>query len=87
MVSFINVGFGNMIAVYKIIAMVTPDSAPTKRNIQEAKEEGTIIDATHGRKTRTVIYMENGRIVLSALQPETIVNRLQGQISSDDDHV
>ena len=87
MVSFINVGFGNMIAVHKIIAMVTPDSAPTKRNIQEAKEEGTIIDATHGRKTRTVIYMENGRIVLSALQPETIVNRLQGQISSDDDHV
>lgn len=76
MLQFINVGFGNMVAVSKIIAIITPDGAPAKRAVQTAKDEGKAIDATHGRKTRAVIFMENGQLVLSALQPETITGRV-----------
>lgn len=75
MLYFINVGFGNMVAAPRIIAIITPDGAPAKRAIQAAKDAGKAIDATHGRKTRSVIIMDDGQIVLSALQPETIVNR------------
>lgn len=71
----INVGFGNMVNTEKIIAIVSPDSAPIKRLVQNAKSGGTAIDATQGRKTKSVITMENNQIVLSALVPETIVNR------------
>ena len=76
MLQFINVGFGNMVAVPKIIAIITPDGAPAKRAVQIAKDEGKAIDATHGRKTRAVIFMENGQLVLSALQPETLASRV-----------
>lgn len=75
MVGFINIGFGNMIAADKIVAIVTPDGAPAKRSVQQAKEIGMAIDATHGRKTRAVIFTDHGHVVLSALQPETIINR------------
>ena len=66
MPQFINVGFGNMVAVAKIVAIITPDGAPAKRAVQMAKDDGKAIDATHGRKTRAVIFMEDGQLVLSA---------------------
>ncbi len=72
----INIGFGNMVSANRVIAMVSPDSAPIKRIIQEAKEKGYLIDATYGRKTRTVIIMDSDHVVLSAIQPETVSNRI-----------
>ena len=74
---FIHVGFGNIVNTDKVIAVVSPDSAPVKRIVQTAKETGTAVDATQGRKTKAVLVMENGQLVLSALLPETIANRAQ----------
>lgn len=71
----INIGFGNMVSANRIISIVSPESAPIKRIIQEAKDKGTAIDATYGRKTRAVIFMDSGHIVLSAIQTETIATR------------
>ena len=71
----IHIGFGNMVNTGKIIAIVSPDSAPIKRLVQTAKEAGNTIDATQGRKTKAVLIMENNQIVLSALLPETIAGR------------
>lgn len=71
----INIGFGNMVSANRIISIVSPESAPIKRVIQEAKDKGTAIDATYGRKTRAVIFMDSGHIVLSAIQTETIASR------------
>lgn len=76
----INVGFGNIVALDRIISIVSPDSAPIKRLIQEAKDSKIAIDATYGRKTRAVIVMDSGHIVLSALQPETIASRIDKDI-------
>lgn len=76
LVYFINVGFGNVVASNKIVSVVSPESAPIKRLVQESKEQGTLIDATYGRRTRAVIVMDSGHIVLSPLQPETIAHRL-----------
>lgn len=73
----IHIGFGNIVNVSKIIAVVSPDSAPVKRMVQKAKEEGMTIDATQGRKTKAVLVMENSQLVLSALLPETIAGRAQ----------
>lgn len=73
----IHIGFGNVVNTGKIIAIVSPDSAPIKRMVQKAKEAGTAIDATQGRKTKAVLVMENSQIVLSALLPETISGRAQ----------
>lgn len=73
----IHIGFGNIVNTGKIIAIVSPDSAPIKRLVQNAKEAGNAIDATQGRKTKAVLVMENNQIVLSALLPETIANRVQ----------
>ncbi len=78
--AFINVGFNNMVAKSKIIAIVNPDGAVTKRNISYAKEEHALIDATQGRKTRSVIYCSSNHIILSSLQPETITGRLEDAI-------
>lgn len=75
-VKFINIGYGNLVAVSRIIAIVSPESAPIKRIVQEAKESGTAIDATYGRKTRGILIMDNGSVVLSAMMPETIGSRL-----------
>lgn len=72
----INIGFGNMVSAERIISIVSPESAPIKRMVQEAKDEKTAIDATYGRRTRAVIIMDSGHIILSAVQPETIAGRL-----------
>ncbi|MFH1513234.1 MAG: DUF370 domain-containing protein [Bacillota bacterium] len=71
----INIGFGNMICMDRIVAVVNPDSAPVKRLIQEARDEKRLMDATQGRRTRAVIMMSSNQIVLSAIQPETIASR------------
>ncbi|MCH5275315.1 MAG: DUF370 domain-containing protein [Lachnospiraceae bacterium] len=73
----IHIGFGNIVNTGKIIAIVSPDSAPIKRMVQKAKENGMAIDATQGRKTKAVLVMENSQLVLSALLPETIAGRAQ----------
>ncbi len=77
MSQFIHVGFGNIVNTEKVIAVVSPESAPIKRMVQTAREAGTAVDATQGRKTKAVLVMENGQVVLSALLPETIANRAQ----------
>lgn len=73
----IHIGFGNIVNTAKIIAIVSPESAPVKRLVQNAKEKGLAIDATQGRKTKSVLVMENSQVVLSALLPETIAGRVQ----------
>lgn len=87
MLRLINIGFGNMVAADRIIAIVSPDSAPTKRLIQEARESRRIIDATQGRRTRAIIQMDSDHLILSAIQPETIAGRLTGRetLSKDDE--
>ena len=72
----INIGFGNIVSANRIIAIVSPESAPIKRIIQEAKENGNAVDATYGRRTRAVVIMDSGHIILSAVQPETVASRL-----------
>ena len=76
----VNIGYGTIIAVDRIIAVVAPESAPIKRIVQEAKELKILIDATYGRRTRSVIIMDNSTVVLSAVQPETITNRVNMDI-------
>lgn len=76
-VMLIHIGFGNIVNTSKIIAIVSPESAPVKRLVQSAKEKGLAIDATQGRKTKSVLVMENSQVVLSALLPETIAGRVQ----------
>ena len=73
----INIGFGNMISAERLVAIVSPESAPIKRIIQDAKERGTLIDATHGRRTRAVIITDSDHIVLTYLQSETVANRIE----------
>ena len=75
----INIGFGNMVSAERLIAVVSPDSAPIKRLIQESRERGMLIDATYGRRTRAVIIMDSGHVILSALQPETVSARMTGR--------
>ena len=72
----INIGFGTMVSANRIIAIVSPESAPIKRIVQVAKDEGMAVDATYGRRTRAVIIMDSGHVVLSAVQPETVAGRL-----------
>ena len=81
----INIGFGNVVKTGKIIAIVSPDSAPVKRMVQKAKETWMAIDATQGRKTKAVLVMENSQIVLSALLPETISGRAQTEGGQTDE--
>lgn len=80
---FINIGFGNMVAADRIITIVSPDSAPVKRLIQDAKDAGRVIDVSCGRRTRSVIITDSEHIILSAIQSETIANRLE--VDSDDE--
>lgn len=75
----INIGFGNMVSASRLVAVVSPESAPIKRMIQESKDRGNLIDATYGRKTRAVIVTDSDHIILSAIQPETVGNRLNGK--------
>ena len=81
----IHIGFGNVVNTGKIIAIVSPESAPIKRMVQKAKEDGTVIDATQGRKTKAVLVMENSQLVLSALLPETIAGRAQAENGESDE--
>ena len=82
----VNIGFGNLVSANRMIAIVSPESAPIKRIIQDAKERGTLIDATHGRRTRAVIITDSDHVILSAVQPETVASRLgkDDTISGDD---
>ncbi len=75
----INIGFGNLISSNRLVAIVSPDSAPIKRLVQEARDQGMLIDGTYGRRTRAVLVMDNDHVVLSALLPETIAARFSGQ--------
>lgn len=72
----INIGFGNMVSAARLVAIVSPESAPIKRIIQDAKERGTLIDATYGRRTRAVLVMDSEHVILSSVQPETVANRM-----------
>ncbi len=74
----INIGFGNIVAANRIVAIVAPDSAPIRRIIQEARDRGALIDATYGRRTRAVVITDSGHVVLSAVQPETVAHRFVG---------
>ena len=72
----VNIGFGNMVSANRMVAIVSPESAPIKRIVQEAKEKGNLIDATHGRRTRAVIITDSDHIILTYLQAETVANRM-----------
>lgn len=81
----INIGFGNMINANRLITIVSPESAPIKRIIQDAKEKGLLIDATYGRRTRAVVIMDSDHVILSAVQPETVARRLNDEEVPDDE--
>ena len=87
----VNIGFGNIVSSERIVAIVSPESAPIKRMVQEAKDNKTAVDATYGRRTRAVIIMDSGHVVLSAVQPETVAGRLDKEdttnntVSSDEE--
>ena len=81
----INIGFGNMVSANRLVAIVSPESAPIKRIIQDAKERGTLIDATYGRRTRAVLVMDSEHVILSAVQPETVANRMSGDEEDTDE--
>ncbi len=75
-IKLVNIGFGNIIAANRIVGIVSPESAPIKRLIQEARERGMLVDATYGRRTRAVIITDSDHVILSAVQPETVAHRL-----------
>ncbi len=81
----INIGFGNIVSAERIISIVSPESAPIKRIVQEAKDAKMAIDATYGRRTRSVIIMDSGHIILSAVQPETVAGRVENDILDNQD--
>ena len=82
---FINIGFGNMVSAGRIVAIASPDSAPVKRLVQDAKEEGRVIDVSCGRRTRSVIITDSEHVILSAIQSETIANRLDSNTADDEE--
>ena len=75
----INIGFGNLVSASRLLSIVSPESAPIKRIVQDSRERGLLVDATFGRRTRAVIIMDSGHVVLSALQPETVAGRVAGK--------
>ncbi len=83
----IHIGFGHLVAMNRVVAIVAPESAPLKRVMKEAREQGTLIDATSGRRTKSLLYLDNGMVLAAALGPETIAGRLsgwrQGRIATD----
>lgn len=79
---FLNIGFGNLVNAERIVAVVSPDSAPVKRMIQDSRDKGTLIDATHGRRTRAVIVTDSDNVILTFLQSETLANRFGGESQS-----
>ena len=82
---FINIGFSNMVAANRIVAIANPDSAPIKRLVQDAKDDNRIIDVSCGRRTRAVIITDSEHVILSAIQPETISNRLYDSVDEEDE--
>lgn len=82
---FINIGFGNMVAAERMVALVSPDSAPVKRLIQDAKDSGRVIDVTCGRRTRAAVITDSEHVILSAIQAETIANRLYDEDADDEE--
>lgn len=81
----INIGFGNMVSANRLVAIVSPESAPIKRIIQKAKERDALIDATYGRRTRAVLITDSDHVVLSPIQPETVANRLGNDVDTEDE--
>ncbi|HHV63898.1 MAG TPA: DUF370 domain-containing protein [Peptococcaceae bacterium] len=84
-IKLINIGFGNIVTANRIIAIVSPESAPIKRIIQEARDAGLLIDATYGRRTRAVVICDSHHVILSAVQPETVAHRLTAKEAANDD--
>lgn len=84
-IKLINIGFGNIVSANRIISIVSPESAPIKRIIQEARDRGMLIDATYGRRTRAVIIADSDHVILSAVQPETVAHRLASKESDESD--
>ena len=82
---FINIGFGNMVAADRIVTIVSPESAPIKRLMQDAKAEGRVIDVSCGRRTRAVIITDSGHVIFSAIQSETVANRLESENDTEED--
>jgi regulator of extracellular matrix RemA (YlzA/DUF370 family) len=78
-IRLINIGFGNIVSANRLVAIVSPESAPIKRIIQEARDRGMLVDATYGRRTRAVIITDSDHVILSAVQPETVANRLSSK--------
>lgn len=85
-IQLLNIGFGNMVSANRVMTIISPESAPIKRMVQDARDKGLLIDATYGRKTRAVLVMDSGQIVLSAIQPETVAHRIV-QYDVDEDTV
>jgi len=83
-IKLINIGFGNIVSANRIISIVSPESAPIKRIIQEARDRGMLVDATYGRRTRAVIITDSDHVILSAVQPETVAHRLANKDTSDE---
>ena len=83
----VNIGFGNLVSANRLVAIVSPESAPIKRIIQDAKERGVLIDATHGRRTRAVVITDSGHIILTYLQSETLANRITNDEATLEDEV
>ena len=83
----ISIGFGNVVVAARLVAVVSPDSSPIKRIIQDARDKGTLIDATYGRRTRAVIITDSDHIILSAVQAETIANRIRSNREDDEDDI
>jgi len=81
----ISIGFGNMISQGRLIAIVSPESAPIKRIITEARDKGSLVDATYGRRTRAVVIMDSGHVILSAIQPETVAGRVMNKSHGEDE--
>ncbi len=82
-IKLVNIGFGNIVSANRIVAIVSPESAPIKRIISDARDRATLIDATYGRRTRAVIITDSAHVVLSAVQPETVANRLSSRSAVD----
>lgn len=84
-IKLVNIGFGNIVAANRIISIISPESAPIKRIIQEARDKGMLVDATYGRRTRAVVVVDSGHIILPAVQPETVANRLVAQTADSEE--
>ena len=84
-IKLVNIGFRSIVAANRIISIISPESAPIKRIIQEARDKGMLVDATYGRRTRAVVVVDSGHIILSAVQPETVANRLVAQTADSEE--